>query len=292
MITVADTMADALGAFLASDFRRVFSSSEGELAEALDSSARVAIECIAKSDALYHNLEHTILVTLAGRDILRGRSLREQITPGDWAHFLVACLMHDIGYVRGVLTTDDRHAFVADATGRTVVLPRGASDAALQAYHVDRSKLFVMERFAGTSLLEPARIARMIEFTRFPPPEGRNGGELDAETGLVRAADLIGQLGDPHYLRKTNALFHEFAETGVNERLGYVSPADLVDRYPAFFWEQVAGQIEPAVRHLNETIEGRRWIAHLHANVLRAWSSSRSSSNLTSTGPDRHQGLT
>jgi len=110
----------------------------------------------------------------------------------------------------------------------------------------------------------------MIEFTRFPAPEGRNDAELDLETGLVRAADLIGQLGDPHYLRKTNALFYEFAETGVNERLGYATAADIVDRYPLFFWEHVAQQVEPAVRHLNVTVEGRRWIAHLHANVFGA----------------------
>ena len=32
----------------------------------------------------------------------------------------------------------------------------------------------------------------------------------------MRAADLIGQLGDPHYLRKANALYHEFEEVGMN----------------------------------------------------------------------------
>src|SRR5215211_7509460 len=155
MITIADATADALGAFLASDSRRTFGSSHEKLAETLDSSARVAIECIANSDALYHNLEHTMLVTLAGRDILRGRSLRQQISPADWAHFVVACLMHDIGYVRGILNDDEADAFVADASGRKVTLPRGASDAALAPYHVDRSKLFVKERFAGMSLLDP-----------------------------------------------------------------------------------------------------------------------------------------
>jgi hypothetical protein len=49
----------------------------------------------------------------------------------------------------------------------------------------------------------------------------------------LRAADLIGQLGDPHYLRKANALYYEFDEAGVNRQLGYTSPRDLVDLYPA-----------------------------------------------------------
>jgi hypothetical protein len=52
---------------------------------------------------LYHNLEHTLLVTLVGRDILRGRMMCERIEPDDYSHVAVACLLHDIGYVRGVL---------------------------------------------------------------------------------------------------------------------------------------------------------------------------------------------
>jgi hypothetical protein len=135
---------------------------------------------------------------------------------------------------------------------------------------VDRSKLFVRHRFTSSDQLDAERLARMIEFTRFPAPEAQNGRELDAETGLVRAADLIGQLGDPHYLRKANRLYHEFAEAGINERLGYGSPADIVDCYPAFFWDSISTQIAPAVRHLKVTAEGRRWLAQLHANVFRA----------------------
>jgi hypothetical protein len=159
---------------------------------------------------------------------------------------------------------------VVNESGERVSLSRGASDAALAPYHVDRSKMFVMERFTHSELLDAERIARMIEFTRFPGPAGRNDAELDAETGLVRAADLIGQLGDPHYIRKANALFHEFAETGLIENLGYSSPADIVENYPSFFWANVSEQILPATRHLNVTVEGRRWIAHLHANVFHA----------------------
>jgi hypothetical protein len=44
---------------------------------------------------------------------------------------------------------------------------------------------------------------------------------------LLRAADPIGQLGDPHYLRKANAFYYGFEEVGMNRQLGYTSPADL-----------------------------------------------------------------
>ncbi|MET0745227.1 MAG: metal-dependent phosphohydrolase [Microvirga sp.] len=270
MLTIDALTANALSDHLAADFQDMFGSTEPRLAEVLRANARLAVECIANSDALYHTYEHTVLVTLAGRDIVRGRSLREAVSPSDWVHFLVACLMHDIGYVRGILAGDSEGAYVVDGTGRKVELDRGASDAALTPYHVDRSKMFVQSRFADHDDLDAERLARMIEFTRFPAPEGRNDRELDAETGLVRAADLIGQLGDPLYLHKANRLFHEFAEAGFNERLGYTSPADVIDRYPAFFWKSVSAQIAPAVRHLKVTADGRRWLAQLHANVFRA----------------------
>ena len=69
-------------------------------------------------------------------------------------------------------------------------------------------------------------------------PKDNDHAETDTEAGLVRAADLIGQLADPFYPRKLNALYHEFAETGVAEQLGYHSPADVAEHYPRFFWER------------------------------------------------------
>ncbi len=61
------------------------------------------------------------------------------------------------------------------------------------------------------------------------------------------AADFIGQLGDPNYIRKANALYHEFEEVGINRQLGYESPADIVDRYPQFYWNMVAPHIQGAI---------------------------------------------
>ena len=204
-----------------------------------------------------------MLVTLVGYDILRGRRLLTDTSASDYAHILVACLFHDIGYVRGILNGDSDDGFVVDAKGGMARLPRGSSDAALLPYHVDRSKLFVMDRIAKIKSLDATRIANAIEATRFP-------GSADAsEDGvLVRAADFIGQLGDPHYLRKANALYCEFEEVGMNKQLGYTSPADLVDLYPKFFWGNVSTQIESA--YLNVTSNGRQWIANLYSNVFSA----------------------
>ena len=268
MITVPELAADALGSFLADHMTRRFGSTDVGLTEGIPSAARLALDCIGNSDALYHTVEHTMLVTLAGYDIMRGRALLKPTDASDFAHLILACLFHDIGYVRGILKGDGRDGYVIDAKGGKIQLPRGASDAALMPYHVDRSKLFVMDRLANIEVVDAARIARAIEFTRFPPVET---DDHDKEEGLLlRAADLIGQLGDLHHLRKANALYYEFEEVGMNKQLGYTSPADLTDSYPQFFWSSISPHIQTAIQYLNVTSRGRQWIAGLYSNVFCA----------------------
>jgi hypothetical protein len=63
-----------------------------------------------------------MLVTLAGHDILIGRALLRPTTADDYANFILACLVHDIGYVRGIVQGDEDDCFVADVNGRTVRL--------------------------------------------------------------------------------------------------------------------------------------------------------------------------
>jgi hypothetical protein len=75
MITLPQLAAEALGTFLAADVRALFGASHPRLAEILPFAARLALECIGNSDALYHNVEHTMLVTLAGHEIFKGRTL-------------------------------------------------------------------------------------------------------------------------------------------------------------------------------------------------------------------------
>ena len=266
MMTLPELAADALEEFLRSYMRRRFGPSQ-PLSEMVPAAARIALECIGNSDALYHNVEHTLLVTLAGHDILRGRALHCHMTVDYYAHVIIACLAHDIGYVRGLFTDDDEDGFVIDAAGGKVTLPRGSSDAALMPHHVDRSKLYVMRRIGGIGPLDKQRIADAIEGTRFPP---RPDQQFDEVASILRAADFVGQLGDPNYIRKANALYHEFEEVGVNRQLGYDSPADIVHRYPQFYWDSVAPHIQAEIRHLNMTASGRQWIASLYANVFRA----------------------
>lgn len=261
-------LVDALGKHLAQAYRQAFRSREPRYADIIDEVAHLVLERINGSDALYHDVQHTTLVTLVSQDILRGRLLRHAVSPEDWLHTILAALTHDLGYVRGVCHGDRAGCYVIDADGHTTTPPRGASDAFLTPYHIERSKLAVRERFGSHEFVDAERIIRSIELTRFPVPNDSDHAETDTEAGLVRAADLIGQLGDPLYPRKLNALYHEFAETGLNELLGYESPADVAEHYPAFFWGKVEPFICDAVRYLDLTIEGRQWVANLYSHVF------------------------
>jgi hypothetical protein len=269
MITVPELAAEALGSFLTSDMKHRFGSSHARLTEVVPSVARLALECIGNSDALYHNVEHTLLVTLVGHYIMKGRELLVATLPDDYAHFIVACLLHDIGYVRGILKGDDGDGFIVDAKDNKVRLSRSASDAALAPYHVDRSKLFVLSRIEAIDCLDATRIAEAIEYTRFPVSL-ENETKENEEGHLLRAADMIGQLGDPRYLRKANALYYEFEEIGLNKKLGYSSPSDLIDRYSQFYWDSVSPYVQDALGYLSLTAGGRQWVANLYSNVFRS----------------------
>jgi hypothetical protein len=268
MVNATTLLADELGQRLSGAFLRSFGSGDQRIAALLDEAARLVIERLATSDALYHDAEHTALVALVAQDILRGLRLTRNITPEDWLHFIIAALAHDVGYLRGVCAEDKAEQQVIDAAGNCISLPRGASDAYLAPYHVFRSQIVVRERFRSHPLIDGERIARAIELTRFPVPNDGDHAETNTEAGLLRAADLIGQLADPLYPRKLNALFHEFAEIGVNEKLGYANPADVAERYPRFFWTKVEPYIDDAIHHLELTMEGRQWVAQLYSNVF------------------------
>lgn len=267
MLHTSSLLADALADRLIETFERSYGRAVAQHGQVLGEVARLVIERLSLSDALYHTAEHTVLVTLVAQDILRGRRLRADVPPDMWLHVILATLTHDIGYLRGICRADTEHRFVANSQGDMIELPRGASDAALAPYHVDRSKICVRERFAFNPLIEPERLARNIELTRFPVPDDDDHAATDTEAALVRAADLIGQLGDPLYPRKLNALFHEFEEIGVNELLGYGTPADVADHYPQFFWAKVEPFLGDAIDSLNMTAEGRQWLANLYSHV-------------------------
>lgn len=250
-------------------YQQTYGSWKADYADIIAWAGSMALENIANSDALYHDVEHTILVTLVGQEILRGKHIREgAVSSEDWLHFLVSLVCHDIGYVKGVCRQDQDNLYATGIDGTLVALPPGATDASLTPYHVDRGKLFIAERFGGHRLLDASIIQRNIELTRFPVPSTADHQDTTHYPGLLRAADLIGQLSDLRYLQKINALFYEFEETGVNKALGYRNPSDLRKNYPKFYWQGVFPYVKDALGYLGLTQQGQQIAANLYSNVF------------------------
>jgi len=235
----------------------------------IDYVGHMALELIANSDAPYHDLGHTMCVTLVGQEVLRGKHLREGgISPRDWLHFIISLLCHDIGYVRGICI-DDRQGHYATGNGNeTVELPEGATDASLTPCHIDRGKLFVRERFAKNRHIAVEVLCANIEYTRFPVPIENEREAATDYPALLRASDLIGQLADLNYMRKVSGLFAEFEETGMNKKLGYTSSAALRAAYPKFFWSVVSPYVSDALSYLRMTQEGKLWVANLYSHIF------------------------
>ena len=262
------TVIDAFVAHCVERYREAFPNVDPGHEELLDQAARAALETLLNCDCPYHDMEHTLLVTDVGQTILQGRLLSQgDVTPKEWLHAVLAMLFHDIGYLRGLLRDDADDSYIADESGNRVNPPAGSTDAFMMPYHVTRGCIFVHERFSGDDIVDVTKIASFIEMTRFPVPSDQQYQRGDTFAGLVRAADLIGQMGDPLYPQKLARLYTEFVETGEDRRLGYANPAELRSDYPKFFYEQVYPHITEGLRFLRKTQEGQQWIANLFHHV-------------------------
>ncbi|MBD2437031.1 Npun_R2479 family HD domain-containing metalloprotein [Nostoc sp. FACHB-110] len=271
MFNATEILIDAFVNQIREGYSRTYGCLKNEYQDIIAWAGSMALENIANSDALYHNVEHSILVTLVGQEILRGKHIREGgVSSEDWLHFIISLVCHDIGYVKGVCRQDQEAAglYATGKNGRMISLHPGASDASLTPYHVDRAKLFIDERFGGHKLIDADVIKSNIEWTRFPVPTAEDHQDTVNFAGLVRAADLIGQLSDPRYLKKITSLFYEFEETGMTKVLGYETPADLRKNYAKFYWNGVHPYIKDGLRYLSLTQQGKQIIANLYSNVF------------------------
>jgi hypothetical protein len=269
MFNATETLINAFVQQLKTGYQRTYGNLKADYADIISWAGSMALENIANSDALYHDVEHTILVTLVGQEVLRGKHIREGgVSPEDWLHFIISLACHDIGYVRNVCRQDHGNLCATGIDESMIALPPGCTDAVLTPYHVDRGKLFIEERFAGHKLIDTEVIKRNIELTRFPVPTAEDHKDTTDYPGLVRASDLIGQLSDPRYLKKITALYYEFEETGVNKVLGYRNPGELRSNYAQFYWHSVYPYIQDALRYLALTQQGQQITASLYANVF------------------------
>jgi hypothetical protein len=272
-VNITELLINQLVDEVTSGYTATFGSLHRDYCEILEWTATMVMEIISRTDALYHNMEHTLFVTLVGQEMLRGKHIKEGgITPDIWLNSMISFMCHDIGYIKGVCLDDDiKNNKYAIGVGERICFDDGAStDAILTPYHVNRGKLFIAERFKNVAFVDVETVQRNIEFTRFPVPDTDDQmyNPLDPIPFIVRAADLVGQLADPRYLQKIPALFYEFEETGTNSKLGYKTPYDLKKIYPKFYWEKVHKFVKECLVYLGHTRKGRQYASQLYAHVF------------------------
>jgi hypothetical protein len=192
-------------------------------------------------DARYHDLEHTLQVTLCMARLMRGWRLANgspELTQRMFELGIIAILLHDTGYLK----------------------KRGDSDGTGAKYtliHVDRSIEFAAELLAekNFSQSEIKSVQNMIRCT------GVNvdlaaipfQSELERMTGFaLSTADLLGQMAAKDYIEKLPVLYLEFAESAQynagksgTSRTLFSSAEDLLQKTPAF-WEKY---VRPKLDH-------------------------------------------
>ncbi len=272
MLNVTQLLSAEVAKCLETSFAASFGATAPGHLKVASRAAHEVLGRIATSDALYHNVEHTTYVTLVGIQILLGKQILEgDVTPNDWLNVVIALLCHDVGYVRGI-NHQDREARVATGVhNQTANVVQGGSDATLMPLHVDRGKRFVADNFNHVPVaVDIEFVQSCIERTRFPVPAESPYQNIGDYPGLVRGADLIGQMSDPRYLHKLAAVFYEFEEIGFNANTGYRHPRDLRAAYPGFFARNVAPYISASEKYLQQTTDGREILRSLYHNLESA----------------------
>lgn len=188
------------------------------------------------SDTGYHNLQHSLDVTLAMARLMDGyeRSHHDHRTEALGAKLfrfgVVTALFHDIGYLRKV--NDMRHKNGAEYTLK----------------HVTRGAKFLEEYISRLGMAELAPIAsQIIHFTGYERPIQKirvPNLTFRLLGNMLGTADIIAQMADRCYLEKCrDRLYPEFVEGGLaarddaDHRAGvmFKSAEDLVTKTPKFY---------------------------------------------------------
>ena len=84
MLNLSKIKIDHFVTTLKQAYYRNYGNIEPRFANLIGWSGRLALENIANSDALYHDLDHTVMVTLAGQAILEGKHRRFFMSSRNW----------------------------------------------------------------------------------------------------------------------------------------------------------------------------------------------------------------
>ena len=255
---------------LLNQYTDIFGHETPENIQVISALSKKALYTIAKSNAAYHDIHHTMMVTNVSVEILKSKKqIDNKLSANDWLHFIIAALYHDIGYIRGLCQGDKEGEYIKNLMGETVKISTKASDAVLAPYHVDRAKYFAKTALFQFEIINVSNIMQLIERTRFPVPASSDYKATHDLPGLLRAADLIGQFADVHYIEKSNALYKELEENGYANYFGYSNSRDLRTKIPTFYNKNVRPYISEALNYLKKTETGKIWVDNLYLNIQK-----------------------
>jgi len=194
-------------------------------------------------DTLYHDLRHTLDVSLAMARLIDGhdRIQPTQARLGARRAMLgvIVALLHDTGYVRQ-----------ASESG----IPNGA---VFTKTHVSRSSALLAEYLPTLGFVAEARLAsRLVHFTgyEYDVADIEVADPKDRLLGyMVGTADLIAQMSDRVYLEKCrDFLYEEFVWGGIaretlldgREVVNYHSAEDLIRKTPEYYQKVACKRIE------------------------------------------------
>ncbi len=194
-------------------------------------------------DTGYHNLQHTLEVTLAMARLMAGYEMRPDADAKPYGqlsakHFEFGCvcaLFHDSGYVR---KSNDRRALTGAVYTR-VHVTRGVN---LLRFKIADFGLADFESVVSP-VLHFTGYERAVKTIRLKDPTLRLLGSL------LGTADILGQMADRCYLEKCHHhLFAEFEAGGVTRRMTaegkevvvFESAEDLLRKTPGFYKSAMA----------------------------------------------------
>lgn len=172
-----------------------------------------------QSNVDYHDLSHTLAVTLAVARLMHGAvEAGSFLTEKDFNVGLASGLMHDTGYIQ---RSDD-----VEGTGAKYTL-----------IHIDRSIEFVEQYYRDdpyfadhlgsfNDILQCTGLNTRVAELRFA------NGNIALLGKILGTADLLGQMADRHYLEKLLDLYDEFVEAGITT---FASQLDLLEKTRGFY---------------------------------------------------------
>jgi hypothetical protein len=246
--------------------------------DALDTAFRDAVSLyrgevagVHACDTAYHDIQHTLDVTLAMARLIdgyeRSRVAMDPISERQFGLGVITALFHDIGYLRRCSDT-----------------PQAGNGAEYTPIHVSRGAEFLRAYLPKLGMTDMAEIAAaLIHFTGFEKPIASiqvPGPVYRLLGNLLGTADLIAQMADRCYLEKCrDRLYPEFVAAGIARKrqpngadlVIFESGEDLVRKTPAFYAgtaRRLQHELNGSYQYAEPHFRGQNpYLEELHKNI-------------------------